>query len=222
MGCIHSTSKYPIEAPASTKASNQQYNNANSALYHSLPKEYEIHRVIKVYDGDTITLQDKRRVRFLGIDTPELAERQPFAEEAKQYTKEQCLGKDVYISFEPGSERTDKYGRLLAWIWVGQGVGYLNLNEALVSQGYATVYTPGKRKLQNYDKLIKLQSKAKQHKIGKWMAFKDFDAVKTRNGKAFHKPNCKHLARSTRIERVRASDAIKQGLYACRTCLPDI
>ena len=141
-----STSHYPIEGKTTT--------TQNPAIYNDLPSSYEKHRVIKVYDGDTVTLHDKRRVRFLGIDTPELDVSQPYAAEAKQYTTEKCLGKDVYLSFEPGSEKFDRYGRLLAWIWVGEGVGYLNVNEALVSQGYASVYTPGNKKLQNYDKLL--------------------------------------------------------------------
>ncbi len=216
MGCIPSKSNFLLETPE-----NFQTNNANPAIYNALPSVYEKHRVVKVYDGDTITLEDRRRVRLLGIDTPELAERQPFAEEAKQYTTDKCLGEDVFISFEPGSDKTDRYGRLLAWIWVMEGVGYLNVNEALVSKGYATVYTPGQKKLQNYAKLLHLQSKAKQNKIGKWKAFQDFHVFKTRNGKAFHKQNCKHLARSKRLQRINASDAINQGLHACRTCLGD-
>ena len=221
MGCIHSNSNYPLES-SPPQPTGTTKNHANAAMYNALPSEYEIHRVVKVYDGDTITLQDKRRVRFLGIDTPELAERQPFAKEAKQYTEETCLGKDVFISFEPGSDKTDRYGRILAWIWVGQNVGYLNLNEALVSQGYASVYTPGKKKLQNYEKLIKLQSQAKQNKLGKWKEFKDFNVFKTRNGKAFHVRNCKHLAKSKKLDRLKASIAMNQGLHACRTCLPDV
>ena len=218
MGCKYSKSNFEA---TQTQPFQKVITNA-AAIYSALPSEYERHRVVKVYDGDTVTLQDKRRVRFLGIDTPELAERQPFAEEAKKYTADMCLGKDVFVSFEPGSDRMDRYGRMLAWIWVGHGVGYLNLNEALVAKGYATVYTPGRKKLQNYAKLLRLQSKAKQNKVGKWRDFRDFEVFKTRHGKAYHKHNCKHLAKSKNLARLRASDAIDQGLYACRTCLGDI
>lgn len=51
-----------------------------SPIYPSLPEGAEQHDVRNVYDGDTLTLIDERRVRFLGIDTPEIKEKQPFAE----------------------------------------------------------------------------------------------------------------------------------------------
>ena len=56
-----------------------------SPVYASLPADAEQHRVRNVYDGDTLTLANDKRVRFLGVDTPELRERQPYAQEAKEY-----------------------------------------------------------------------------------------------------------------------------------------
>mmetsp|Transcript_21903 Transcript_21903/g.26828 ORF Transcript_21903/g.26828 Transcript_21903/m.26828 type:complete len:222 (+) Transcript_21903:897-1562(+) len=221
MGCL--PSKYKSEhliSPPTQKHNIQQ--NSGSAIYNALPSKYEKHHVIKVYDGDTLTLQDKRRVRFLGIDCPELEEGQPFAKEAKEYATAKCLGKDVYFSFEPGADKTDKYGRLLAWIWIGQGAGYINVNEALVSQGLASVYAPGGKKLQNWDKLVELQKMARHNKRGKWKTFKDFKAFRTKNGKAFHKRDCKHLSKSKYPQTITASKATDQGLHPCRTCLPDL
>lgn len=210
MGCIPSKSDHQ---------SNQSH---QAALYHALPSKYESHKVIKVYDGDTLTLEDKRRVRFLGIDCPELQEKQPFAQEAKDYVADKCRNKDVYFSFEPGGEKTDRYGRLLAWVWVGQGTGYLNINEALVSEGLANVYSPNPKKLQNSSKLIALQKKARESRVGKWRSYKDVQVYRTKNGKAFHKQNCKHLARSTNLQKISASKGTDQGLYPCRACLSDM
>jgi endonuclease YncB( thermonuclease family) len=97
-------------------------------MYPSLPAGAQQVTVRNVYDGDTLTLTDERRVRLLGVDTPEVKENQPFAQEAKDYTKTAILGdgnqrngqkgNDVWISFEPGQESEDKYGRLLAYVWV--------------------------------------------------------------------------------------------------------
>ncbi len=210
MGCIPSKS-------GTTQTLSQ---HSHVALYSTLPSDYERHRVVKVYDGDTLTLSDKRRVRFLGIDCPELDEGQPFAEEARQYSLDKCQGKDVYFSFEPGGEKTDRYGRLLAWVWVGEGTGYININEALVSEGLAGVYMPGNKKLQNKNKLIALQTRARQRKLGKWKSFKDVNVFKTYHGKAFHKRDCKHLARSKNPQMIAASTATDSGLHPCRTCLP--
>lgn len=89
-----------------------------SPLYPSLPEGAEKVQVRNVYDGDTLTLIDERRVRFLGIDTPELKEKQPFAEEAKVYTKNLCHKQEIWISYEPGHEKQDHYGRLLCFVWV--------------------------------------------------------------------------------------------------------
>ena len=49
-----------------------------SPIYPSLPKAATKHHCRNVYDGDTLTLDDGMRVRFLGIDTPEMKENQAF------------------------------------------------------------------------------------------------------------------------------------------------
>jgi endonuclease YncB( thermonuclease family) len=233
MGCIHSRSDYFI--PPHLSISNDNIQSVVQAIYPDLPSSYEKHKVIKVYDGDTVTIEDNRRVRFLGIDTPELNEKQPFAKEARDYVVKKCHNKYVYFSFEPGSDKTDRYGRLLAWVWIEvagatsnagnkkqSSSSYLNVNEGLVSEGLANVYTPGNKKLQNHSKLISLQKMARERKIGKWKSFKDVHVYKTKNGKAFHIQNCKHLAKSSNLERILSSSGTDRGLYPCRTCLPDM
>lgn len=147
-----------------------------SPIYPSLPDAARKHRCRNVYDGDTLTLEDDARVRLIGIDTPELKERQPFALEAKEYTKKYCNGKDVWLTFgEIGGRDNDKnkdhYGRLLAFIWVplgdehngGGGVDtnggnsphrksgsnpsqWLCINEGLVASGLAHAYSPSNSK----------------------------------------------------------------------------
>jgi len=119
--------------------------NLPPGVYKSLPANAIKASVRNVYDGDTLTLVDGRRVRFLGIDTPELDPPQAFGPEAKAYTKELCHKQDVYLDVQKG---TDKYGRLLAFVWVSHGTNghYLNVNEGLVAQGLASVYTSPRRK----------------------------------------------------------------------------
>ena len=63
---------------------------------------------------------------------------------------------------------------------------------------------------------------ARECKLGKWKSFKDVHVYKTKNGKAFHIQNCKHLAKSSNLERILSSIGTDRGLYPCRTCLPDM
>ena len=198
-----------------------------SAWYSSLPSGAEKVIVRNVYDGDTLTLVDERRVRFLGIDTPEIKEKQPFAEEAKAYVKDLCNKQEIWISYEPGHEKQDHYGRLLCFIWVKKQQGsnnnqYLCVNEGILHAGLANVYMPNKNsKLHNWDKLLALQNEARLAKKGLWSTFKDFTVYKTVNGAAYHKKDCRHLSKSRNLTQLKASEASAQGLHPCRTCLAD-
>ncbi|MCL4245756.1 MAG: thermonuclease family protein [Candidatus Dadabacteria bacterium] len=78
-------------------------------------------RVLEVVDGDTIIVDDgmKNRVRYLGIDTPELAwpdsPGDPLAAEAKEFNRRLVGGKNVRLEFD--EEKYDVYGRLLAYVY---------------------------------------------------------------------------------------------------------
>lgn len=75
-------------------------------------------RIERVVDGDTIHLTDGRRVRFVGIDTPELdhknGQHEPFAVEATEFVRS-LLGGVVYI--EPAKNDRDRYGRYLYYLF---------------------------------------------------------------------------------------------------------
>ena len=211
------------EPTTSTAAAPSSSSNGSGAIHSSLPDDAEQHSVRNVYDGDTLTLVDERRVRLLGIDTPEIKEQQPYAEEAKAYTKDRCHKKDIWISYEPGGDKEDHYGRLLCFVWVpaDDGAdGYLCINEGIIEAGYARAYHPGKgAKLHNWGKLIELQSVARKESRGVWADFEDFKVVKTANGSAYHKRDCEHLASVRNLTEMMASEASEMGLHPCRTCL---
>jgi micrococcal nuclease len=193
--------------------------SGSGAIHGSLPNDAEKHTVRNVYDGDTLTLTDERRVRLLGIDTPEIKEKQPYAEEAKAYTKDRCNKKDIWLSFEPRGDKEDHYGRLLAFVWVEQGGQYLCINEGIVEAGYARAYHPGKgNKLHNWDLMVELQSEAKKARRGVWENFEDIEVVKTANGSAYHKRSCENLSNIRNLTAMKASEAISKGLHPCRTC----
>jgi micrococcal nuclease len=98
--------------------------------------------VTRVVDGDTIEIEGGQKVRYIGIDTPEIADpRKPvqcFAKEASNKNKELVEGKRVRL--EKDVSETDKYGRLLRYVYVGDTF----VNEILVKEGYAfsSTYPP--------------------------------------------------------------------------------
>ncbi len=95
----------------------------------------EIATVEAIIDGDTIVLTDKRKVRYIGMDTPEIFPRQKkpecFGEEAALENKYLIEGKT--ITMKKDISETDKYGRLLRYVWVDG----IFVNKYLVRQGYA-------------------------------------------------------------------------------------
>ena len=95
----------------------------------------ELAVVKRVIDGDTIELSDKRRVRYIGINTPELKSPtkgvECFAKEAAEKNRELVEGKT--IAMKKDISETDKYQRLLRYVWVGG----IFVNEYLVREGYA-------------------------------------------------------------------------------------
>lgn len=80
-------------------------------------------------DGDTIELTDGRRVRYIGINTPERD--QPYYEEATEANRQLVGNKEVQLEFDV--ETFDKYGRTLAYVWV-DGV---MANLEIVHRGFA-------------------------------------------------------------------------------------
>ncbi len=97
-----------------------------------------IARVARVIDGDTIELEGGRRVRYIGVDTPESVDRrrgvQCFGREAAEKNRELVEGKTVRLERDV-SDR-DKFGRMLRYVWVGDTL----VNRELVRLGYANAY----------------------------------------------------------------------------------
>jgi micrococcal nuclease len=130
-----------------------------------LPANGYYARVTYIYDGDTVKLDNGERVRYLGIDTPEMNYKNPpaeyFAEEAKQFNADLVNGKIVRLEFD--AQRRDKYDRLLAYVYM-DGVF---VNAKLIEGGYAKVYIiPPNEKYA--DEFLNLQQKARQQRKGIW------------------------------------------------------
>lgn len=92
------------------------------------------------YDGDTLRLADNRRVRLLGIDTPEMNYRkgtpQPLAERALRRTQA-LLPKGSPVRLARDRQAQDRYGRMLAHAYRSDGV---SVEETLLSEGLAVIF----------------------------------------------------------------------------------
>jgi micrococcal nuclease len=98
--------------------------------------------VTRVVDGDTIEVRldgEIEDVRYIGVDTPETvkpgAPVECFGPEAHDFNERLVDGENVRLDYD--AERRDVYGRLLAYVHVGDTF----VNEELVRRGYATTLT---------------------------------------------------------------------------------
>lgn len=122
-------------------------------------------KVVKIYDGDTITMADGLKVRLLQIDAPELAEGECYADKAKA-TLVSLLSKKGVITLkaDPVSASFDRYGRALRYIFVGK----VNVNLEMVKQGAAAPYFYQGEKGKYSAAMLKAAEDAKYYKVGLW------------------------------------------------------
>ena len=94
-------------------------------------------RVKQVYDGDTLRLHDGRKLRFIGINTPELGRNgepdEPLAQAAKSRLK-QFIPAGARVALVYGKQRKDRHGRTLAHVFTMDG---LNVSAQLIREGLA-------------------------------------------------------------------------------------
>lgn len=128
----------------------------------------EAPQVTRVIDGDTIEVVmagTVSKVRYIGIDTPELDDKRPefsaLAQAATRYNRQLVAGKAVRL--EKDVSETDRYGRLLRYVYVGD----IFVNAELVRQGlgWATAYPPD-TKYQDF--IEKMEAEARQAGRGLW------------------------------------------------------
>lgn len=95
-------------------------------------------RVETVHDGDTIRLNDGRKLRLIGLDSPELghngAASQPYAEQART-TLQRLLEGQPFVQLRYDTERQDRYQRTLAHAYLEDG---RSITALLIEQGLAT------------------------------------------------------------------------------------
>ena len=114
-------------------------------------------RVVKIADGDTLTIvidDRQEKIRLSDIDTPE--RKQPYGTRAKQALAELTFGKTVTVS----TTTRDRYGRVIGHI-TADGV---DVNAELVRLGFAWVY----RRYSKDAELLHLEEIARDEGLGLW------------------------------------------------------
>ena len=171
-------------------------------------------KVTHVIDGDTAVLADGRKVRFIGINTPE--RNTPLYQEAKDFTRKLIGGREITIAFD--KERKDRFGRTLAYLYVGETF----VNAELVKAGLAYFYE-FKPNTRHSTLFRKLQQEARKRGEHLWKApvkVEDY-YVGARRSHRFHRPSCKRASRRDRKTRwTHRDEALDAGLNPCGDCLP--
>jgi micrococcal nuclease len=133
-------------------------------------------RVIKVHDGDTVSVsfgQKREKIRLIGIDAPEFSQ-EPWGKIAKEHLR-RLLGSpkrrgylnpfgSSEVKIETDVEKRDRYGRLLAYVWTKDGKC---VNVEMVRDGLALLYTVPPN-VKYADILRDAQREAKEAERGIW------------------------------------------------------
>lgn len=140
---------------AETKTETTKTNEATQSP-NQKSKQSQVTRII---DGDTIELEDGTKIRYIGINTPE--KDQCFGAEATAHNTKLVEGKT--IDYETDVQILDRYGRTLAYVWVGDTF----VNDQLVLDGYAkgATYPPN---IKYVTRFTESEKKARENNVGLW------------------------------------------------------
>ncbi len=195
------------------------------------PSHLQTAQVLEIIDGDTLRMKLDGKVcklRLIGVNSPELSHptrgEEPFAAAARDYTRQKLAGQTVFLEFDV--EKTDQYGRLLAYVWQGEEM----FNATLLRDGYAQMATfPPNVKYMDFFRSA--QRNAIEAGRGLWAEATEVNPVAGGNGafvassnsNKYHFPECswaKKIAPSKQIWFKSRSEAALAGYEPCGTCSP--
>jgi len=206
---------------------NIKTNNKDQSFLDDLEKTI----VTRVVDGDTVVISTGEKVRFILVNTPESvhpddSKNTEFGTISSDFTKDQLLDQTIYL--EKDVSETDRYGRLLRYIYLEDGTFF---NELLVKEGYAQLSTfpPD---LKYLDIIKEAETYARENNLGLWAYTEDKTPpvseenglyVGSVNSDKFHNLDCRHtesIADHNKTYFESISDATKKGYIPCKACNP--
>jgi micrococcal nuclease len=124
-----------------------------------------------VYDGDTIKVRfedgTEKKVRLIGIDSPEFEDERDdirfLASISKRFSFDHLYRKKVRLSFD--WEREDKYGRLLAYVWLDKDILF---NEFILKEGFASVFLKFPFREDYRQRFVQAERTAREQERGLW------------------------------------------------------
>jgi len=143
----------------------RKYEKPKMVIPTMAPATKQLVKVTRVIDGDTIEIEGGEKVRYIGMDAPETVDpRKPvqcFGKEASAENKQLVEGKEVEL--EKDVSETDKYGRLLRYVWLNGAM----IDQELVQLGFARIETiPPDVKYEDIFKTA--ENSARTKNIGLW------------------------------------------------------
>ena len=176
-----------------------------------------------VADGDTVLLKDGRWIRYLGINTPEVATKdhrgEPLGSAARR--RNRSLIDNLPVKLEFDRARKDRYGRTLAYVTNSRGQ---MINELLVTEGlaYCLWLTPNDRYTES---LLKAQRQAIATRRGLWALLRSHTGpvAANRRSRRFHHPDCpmaKKISAKNRQSFPSIEAAFHAGYAPAKACLP--
>lgn len=184
-----------------------------------------------VVDGDTIYLDNGKKIRFVGVNTPERGVTGYQA--SKEFVKKFCLNKEVGINRDD-KKYTDKYGRTLAVVIVDGK----NLNEMLLKEGLAEVmyippsefspYSWAGNSAQSNNHIIAdtstsdtIKTDSAQNNIASSSSSASY--IGNSNSHKFHSSGCTEVSKMSEKNKVffnTRQEAVNSGFVGCKRCNP--
>ena len=179
------------------------------------------HYVRWVDDGDTVVLGDGRRVRYIGINAPEVARKEkkgePFGEAARDFNRRLVFKQNVRLELD--EEKYDPYKRLLAYVFL-KNEDFVN--QLIVARGLAYVLYR-KPNIKYHKLLLQTQRRAMDQHEGMWRNWKETEGryPGSKRSKRFHLPDCpngKKIYKRNRVYFSRQWDAFRAGYAPGKRC----
>jgi micrococcal nuclease len=193
-------------------------------------------KVARVVDGDTLVVQIGARtekVRLIGVDTPESVDKhrpvEAYGKEASAFTRRLAEGKSVRLEGEVGTLDRDKYGRLLRYVLLPDG---MLLNAEIIRQGYGHAYL--RYPFAKMEEFRALEREARDRGLGLWAGGAPpaparpaaaAAYVGSSRSRLYHRKSCewaRRIGTANRIMFDSAAAAREAGYAPCGVCHPPV
>lgn len=178
----------------------------------------KLYDVVRVVDGDTIVIDyngKEETIRLIGVDAPESvhpdkSKNTEAGLAASDFTKEALDGK--HIELELDVQERDKYGRMLAYVYVNGEM----LNEKLLKAGHAVIstYPPNVKYVDQFKEIVEKTHEKQEENLEE--ASQGKTVYITETGKKYHYDGS---CNGGKYRPVSLSEALAYGLEPCKKCV---